>query len=555
MKKILFFLFILSLPLVQSCNLDEEIFDEALNADLLEEEGAAEGVLSPVYARMNGLFNDHEGYFLLQEGSTDEAIVPFRGGTDWFNGGRLIEIFRHSWTSSLRNGDVTWNQLTQGIARALIAQQTLATIDDPNAGQYTAEARAMAAFYNYLLLDLFNVVFVKIPEDIAAGGKESEVLKDGAAFDYIISELNAVENILPTKNEVGAGRMNKGAIWALKARMYINRGVYLDRYASDVKFSNADIDEVIKNADNIINSGIYQLETEDYFRIFDLDNSNHPELIFALKQIQDNNNGGRFTWFALARNQHFSLTNRGSTGTDGASITPDFWRTWDNNRMDPRFYKEVIKQDGSVTSVPPSEWGLNRGLLQGQQYGIVLAPGGADFKRTANGDLVIEPLRNTFRTGEMVDFSVEVDLEVNTGHSKGVRVSKYAADPASTQGRNINRVDIPIMRLGDIYLLRAEAKLRKGDVSGALADVNAVRTARKHPVMLTMEEMTLDNMLRERGFELYWEFVRRTDLIRFGKFEDSWTSKTDNNPFRRTYLIPQNAIDANPALLKQNPLQ
>lgn len=553
MKKIFFFLIICSFPFAQSCNLEEEIFDEALNAGLLEQEGAAAGVLAPVYARLNSLFNDHEGYFLLQEGSTDEAIVPFRGGTDWFNGGRLIEIFRHSWTSSLVNGQNTWNQLTQGIARALVAQQTLATLNDPNATQYAAEARAMAAFYNYLSLDVFNIVFVKNPEDIAVGGKQSEILRDGAAFDYIISELDAVENALPTKNEVGQGRMTKGAVWALKARMYLNRAVYLNRYAKGIQFPATDMDKVIENADKVINAGIYSLEKTDYFRIFDIDNGNHPEIIFALKQIQDNNNGGRFTWFALARNQHFSLTNRGSTGTDGASITPDFWKTWDNNRMDPRFYKEVIKQDGSVTSVPVSQWGLNRGLLQGQQYGIVLAPGGADFKKTANGDLVIEPLKNTFRTGELVNFTVAVDLETNTGHSNGVRVSKYAVDPASTQGRNINRVDIPILRLGDVYLMRAEAKLRKGDAAGALADVNAVRTARKHPVLLTSAEMTLDNMLRERGFELYWEMVRRTDLIRFGKFEDSWTSKTDNNPNRRTFLIPQTAIDANPTLLQQNP--
>jgi hypothetical protein len=556
MKKILFFLLLFAFPFVQSCDLEEEIFDEALNASLLESKTAAEGVLAPVYSRMVDLFNDHNGYFMLQENSTDECIVPFRGGTDWFNGGVLIEIHRHTWTSSLSNTQNTWNQLTQGIARALIAQKTLASLNSPNSALYSAESRAMAAFYNSLLLDLFNVVFVKSPEDIPTTGgvgKESAVLKDGAAFDYLIAELDAAEGALQTKREVGHGRMTKGAIWALKARLYLNRAVYLNRYVKGPQFAPADMDKVIENADKVINSGIYDLEKTDYFKIFDLDNGSHPEIIFALKQIQDNNNGGRFTWFSLARNHHFSLTNRGSTGTDGGSITSDFWNTWANNKMDPRFYKEVIKQDGSVTSIPTARWAINRGLLQGQQYGIVLAAGGADFKKAANGDLAIEALRNTFRTGEMVNFSVAVDLETNTGHSQGVRVSKFAVDPLSTQGRNINRVDIPILRMGDIYLMRAEAKLRKGDAAGALADVNAVRTARKHPVALTQAEMTLDNMFRERGFELYWEMLRRTDMIRFGKYEDTWTSKTDNNPNRRTYLIPQAAIDANPSLLQQNP--
>ncbi len=126
MKKIIL-LFIPFFLIIQGCELDEVILDEALNSDLLEGPGAAEGILSPVYARMNGLFNGHEDYFLLQEGSTDEVIVPFRGGTDWFNGGRLIELYRHAWTSTLRNGSNVWNALTQGVARAAIAQNTLAT--------------------------------------------------------------------------------------------------------------------------------------------------------------------------------------------------------------------------------------------------------------------------------------------------------------------------------------------------------------------------------------------------------------------------------------------
>ncbi len=333
----------------------------------------------------------------------------------------------------------------------------------------------------------------------------------------------------------------------------MNRAVYLDRYAANFNFETADMNQVIQLCDQIINSGEYALETEDYFNIFDIDNSNHPEHIFVLDQLGTSNNGGRFTWFALARNQHGSLTYLNSTGTDGASITPDFRNTWEDNKDDPRFSKVIIPQDGSVTSIPEGEWALNRGFLQGQQYGIVINAEGTDYKRTSNGDLVIEQLFNTRRTGEAVDFTIAVDLETNTGHSNGVRVSKYEFDPLATNGRNISRVDIPLLRLADVYLMRAEAKLRNGDVDGALADVNTIRTARQHPRLFTAADMTLDNLFRERGFELYYEMVRRTDMIRFGKFEDSWTSKTDNNPFRRTFFIPQSAIDANPELLQQNP--
>ena len=116
---------------------------------------------------------------------------------------------------------------------------------------------------------------------------------------------------------------------------------------------------------------------------------------------------------------------------------------------------------------------------------------------------------------------------------------------------------LSILRLADFYLMRAEAKLRKGDAAGALADVNIVRasrTATTPPPALA--SMSLDLLFRERGFEFYWEMVRRTDMIRFGKYEGTWTEKTNTDVKKRLFPIPQTAIDAAsniPGYLIQNP--
>mgnify|MGYP001804285704 CR=1 FL=1 len=105
------------------------------------------------------------------------------------------------------------------------------------------------------------------------------------------------------------------------------------------------------------------------------------------------------------------------------------------------------------------------------------------------------------------------------------------------------------MRLADAYLMRAEAKLRNGDAAGALDDVNAVRTARG---AATLNSLDLDAMLAERGFEFYWESQRRTDLIRFGKFNDAWTSKEVSDANKRLFPIPLNALAASSNLTQNS---
>ncbi|HLU93431.1 MAG TPA: RagB/SusD family nutrient uptake outer membrane protein, partial [Membranihabitans sp.] len=58
-----------------------------------------------------------------------------------------------------------------------------------------------------------------------------------------------------------------------------------------------------------------------------------------------------------------------------------------------------------------------------------------------------------------------------------------------------------------------------------------------------LQSVDLETIYRERGFELYWEGFRRTDQIRFGHYEDTWTEKTDSDVHHRLFPIPQEAID------------
>lgn len=559
MNKHKFFQLLLVLLVLSSCtNLEEKVLDESSVTGQSDKQ-IADGLIAPVYARLPDIYR-HTTLFALQEISTDEAILPYRGGTDWGDNGIYLALHRHENTSTDPNVRDVWNLLTQSISRAVIAINALPTNADPNAKVYAAEAKAMRAFYNMWALDLFGLAFVKEkPDDI------STIIRGQEAVAYIQKELLAAE--AGVESNVGPGRITKAAIWGLLAKLHLNAAVWKSPYAASFAFTPEDMDKVIDYTNRIINNGNFAL-SPDYFAIFNDNNNTNKELVFAVDQRADLNGHNRLAYFSLSGDQFPLPTFPSANGTDGPAITPDFYRQWvnaysplDPAQADARFYRQNVKvpANGTDTCYTATDYKLDRGILRGQQFGLVRASGA--FVRCPDGRYRVGKLFNVTRSRPTyaVDHSEKVDFTtVGSDYSTGFRVLKYEFGAKSASGRNFGEADIAIVRLGDVYLMRAEAKLRKGDNAGALADVNAVRTTRKFGTVQTppLSSISADLLLRERGFELYWEFQRRTDMIRFGKYEDSWTEKNNNDKNKRVFPIPQTAIDGASNLtgyLKQNP--
>jgi hypothetical protein len=434
------------------------------------------------------------------------------------------------------------------------AINALASNPDPSAKLFLAEARGMRAYYSMLTLDLYGLVFVK--EDVS---ETSKILRGEAAIAYIKSELLAIEPLLD--NTTGPGRITKGAVWGLLARLHLNAAVYRDVYAPTFTFKNEDMDAVIDYCNRIISSGQYNLAA-DYFSIFNDNNHTNKELIFAVDQRADLNGHNRLAYFSISGDQFPLPAYTGANGTDGPAITPDFYRSWVNAYTpvdpavaDPRFFKQNLPS--AAGCVDAASFNINRGILRGQQYGLIRRNG--VFLRCPDGKMQVDKLFYDTRSRPTleVNFTENVDYTVaGSNYNTGYRVSKYEFSKTSVSGRNFGEHDIIILRLADIYLMRAEAKLRIGDAT-ALADVNLVRAARTATTPAApLTSISLDLLFRERGFELYWEMVRRTDMIRFGKYEGSWTEKSNTDVRKRIFPIPQTAIDGAsnlPGYLIQNP--
>ncbi|WP_119081188.1 RagB/SusD family nutrient uptake outer membrane protein [Chitinophaga alhagiae] len=538
--------------------LNEEVLDESSVTGLTDKQ-IAEGIIAPVYAKLPDIWL-HTNYFALQEISTDEAILPYRGGTDWGDNGIYLSLHKHETTSTDPNVRNTWNNVLQGASRAITAINTLPENKDPNAALFLAEAKAMRAYYSMLTLDLFGLVFVKDNLNEA-----SKILRGPEAVEYIKAELLAVEPVLD--NTTGPGRLTKAGVWGLLARLHLNAAVYRDRYAATFDFKKEDMDKVVEYCDKIIGTPQFALSA-DYFSLFDDANHNNKELIFVVDQRADLNGHNRMAYFSISGDQFPLPAYPGANGTDGPAITSDFYRAWANATApldpavaDPRFYKQnlSIYTNPADSCVEASQFNINRGILRGQQYGLVRE--GGVFLKCADGKMKVRKLFYDTRSKPTlaVDFTEQVDFTVaGSNYNSGYRVSKYEFSKTSVSGRNFGEHDIVILRLADVYLMRAEAKLRRGDAATtALADVNTVRAARTATTPAApLATITLDLLLRERGFEFYWEAQRRTDMVRFGKYEGTWTEKTNTDKQKRIFPIPQTAIDGAsnlPGYLAQNP--
>ena len=161
--------------------------------------------------------------------------------------------------------------------------------------------------------------------------------------------------------------------------------------------------------------------------------------------------------------------------------------------------------------------------------------------------------------------SVEID-DIGV-FEQGIAVPKYTnTNMAGEEGSDPTHVDTdyPMFRLGDAYLMYAEATLRGGggDMNTALGYINQLRERSYGNTNgnIAMNDLNLDFILDERSRELYWEATRRVDLVRFGQYSDQgiWPWKGNvkegrtTESFRDIFPIPASDILANPNL-DQNP--
>ncbi len=545
MKKLLKYTILSALIIgsVSSCHKLDVPISTQLTPDVFPQDSATFIQASgPVYVAFRG--NLATEYFFQQCYSTDEGIMPARGG-NWFDGSQNKDMHYHSWTKDNPYVASNWTWLSTTIG---VANQTLSilnTTEPEGAAKQTnmAEIKMMRAIAYFMMMDNYG----SVPLDTVYGDFTPHAnLPRAQVFAFIENDIkNCIPSLSTTVNTTTYGRPTLYTAYALLAKMYLNA----EYYTGTPRYN-----ECIAACDNIISSGKFGLASiANYLQMFYPTNGptsvgSKDEFIFAVP-FNSTSTGflGRSANYKarydvprsmglVAAGAGYNYFNIPYTPGGPASTLPEYYANFNdpNDIRNKQWLTGLQFRPDGVTPITITT------TLKGydQTYTGTDAP--YTFQLNLTPNIVLRQSVPLFDCGND-------EIAWNMGY----RNIKFYPDATSTS-RNQNN-DIPIFRYSDIILMKAEAIQRGGTGTlgaTALSLVNQLRAVRTTSVALAT--VTLSDIYAERNREFAWEGWHRNDMIRFGKYESSYGFKTDANTYKRIFPIPASALVLNPALV-QNP--
>ncbi|MDO7171736.1 RagB/SusD family nutrient uptake outer membrane protein [Mariniflexile sp. AS56] len=512
----------LLLVTVTSCTADLDITPNddqtTLSGELFTNESAYKQVLAGIYGNLALTGTDGPGssnlknidagtsqfgrvLLYVQTLSADEMIWSYE------NDPGTREIQRNLWTAQnpLLLGMFSRAHLSVALANNFLRETTDAKLDSRNVSTtvraempaYRAEARLMRAMAYYYMMDVFGKANFVTEDD--ALNSQPPAYDRAQLFAFVESELLAIDADLIDSRQNQYGRADKSVAYMILAKMYLNAEVYINtnRYSDCITYTEKII------------SGGYSLAT-NYLHNFMADNNTNSatnEIIFPI--VSD----GLTT-------QNYGPTTVMINGSVGS-----------------------LEENGTEVGVSAGGWG---GALRVRKQLANL------FNSSFANDT-----RNTIisadRSIEITDISNKDSGYILQKYSNATSTGSYGIDQTFVD------TDFPLFRLGDVYLMYAEAHLRGGggNLATALGYVNALRTRANNTNTISAGELTLDFILDERGRELHWEAHRRQDLIRYQKFTGGnynwvWKGNGSNGislpSYFNVYPIPTASMAANPNL-------
>ena len=547
MKNILKIMLVSSALAAGSCtNLDENAYDIIVADDFYKNKNEVVSAVLRPYTHANAWVSPsgQDGWWRPSELSADQLAWPTKGrhGED---GGKWKRLHYHTWTVDEGGLNNAWVLMYWGVGLCnspidILEKRDVASmgITETEKTEFVAELKLLRAFHYLKLMDLFG----SIPITTTVPESESEPLPESTdqkeVFAFIEKEILDNVDKAPKLSRNMMGRMSQAGGYAMLVELYLNA----EKWSGQARW-----DDCIAAADKLITgstggqNGALALDvnlTDSY----NPTNDNSKEVILSVAydyQTADFATGfpGEFYHFVQRE-----IYGGGRNGNNGIVMIPGVFTT----------YKEADQRK--------KEWFWSGPMVKFAD-GTIPVLGSEEYK-----DKQLTFVDYIRRESEGKTSSTMSDGEENSG----IRFNKYKLGNSLagvvngekvSPNDNYNNTDWNIYRLSWIYFAKAEALMRKNGGAATAEAVELVNTVKKRAFTAanweaekyTAANLTLDELLAERGREFIFEGFRRRDLIRFGKFHTAnWWDHKPTEEFRSLFAIPQQQISMNPNL-KQNP--
>lgn len=518
--------------------------------ELLAKQYATLGLTGQNGGAGNGDISNDEGesgfyrtMFNLEELCTDECIWAWQTDTD------IPAITNIAWTSS--SDRVLWAYNRMGYDITLY-NQFISEQQDKLDADIIAEVRFLRALHYTYFLDLWRKAPFKDSFDnnlpVEKAGKD--------LYDWIDQELTEIEGQLKpigTYNDAsGFGRADLGAAYALHARLALNSNVYTNGQTQDYQ-------KAIDYCNKIIESGKYALSTatkngySGYEQVFMGDNDENEqamkEIIFPIRQdgLKTRQYGGAtylVNSMRIAGMPMMGTLNGWSCNFARQDLVEKFFPNLDIPMASEKSRDKYIEDKGWDKDELTEDQVMEMDDAFGCSTKSVLAAAGdarAMFYMGVGGGI-----RSLSPGKQITNF---------LGGASMVKWSNYRTDGGERHCLTTDAYadcDIPVFRLAEIYLTRAEAKYRLGQTASALEDL---QTVQRRSTSVVSTSIDADILIDEWCKEFYMEGRRRSDLVRFGLFTGSkylWDFKggqpggTGVESKYDVYPIPANDLAGNP---------
>ena len=499
----------------------------------------------------------------------------FSAGTDMYADARnkMNEALNTYETLTPENTDIKnlYTYLYSGIraANSVSYYAQTAQVDDKTKSQLIGEARVLAAYEYYLLVNNFGgVPIMKDFLTTADTGYPKSSPED--VYAYIISELEEVisKNVLQASTATkGGGRISQETAKAILAKTYLSAAWDLNKQEYFSKAA-ALADEVIAG----------RKLTTPFAKLWKADGSgdDNEEFLWDVEYdlaTANNTTSGGTEWSGYYCN--YLGGNEDNIKATTSSYVPTLYALHcfkkGDQRYDATFMKELPDiNKGNAAGTGYWTWYKNGESLVGKpvtRYYSAWYETDADFEAWK----AIDPANraNTYRIpmdsqtkeaqnmdGKDMDYYDNQQLVYGSSPCKKFDDSKTAKTEKNTCYRDIHIITLP-----EMYLVAAEAYLKAGDNPKALARLNEVHQRAGLPALtgtVTIDDILDENACENFGNEARWMDLRRTQTLvtRCTKYNHEMGDKAAQYIGKKLLRpIPQAAIDANDqlTLADQNP--